>query len=161
MLNNYKDVVGFEGLYMISDGGEILSCKSSKILKPQKVGNGYAGVSLYKNGKQHSVRVHKLMAKTFLGESSMTVNHKDGDKFNNALSNLEYMSIGDNVRHYWDTAGAKRSHSVVMLSNSLEVLNIFKSIREAARESGAWYSCIVGAINDSSKTAGGFKWMRL
>lgn len=71
------------------------------VLSPGTKSNGYLSVSLHINGKQVSRYVHRLVAEAWLGEipPKMTVNHKDGNKSNNNLSNLEIMSQSDNNKH--------------------------------------------------------------
>ena len=111
---NWKDIPGFEGLYQVSDCGQVKSCErvvfSSKrgdqslkerILKPRLNTCGYHHVSLCKEGKVKNFLVHRLVALAFLeGNNSLTVNHIDECKTNNHVSNLEYLTQGDNLRSW-------------------------------------------------------------
>jgi hypothetical protein len=97
-----KDVLGYEGLYTIDDKGQVYSnYKGGRTLKKVLDPDGYETVCLHKDGKQRNQRVHRLVAKAFIGDndSSMSVNHKDGNKLNNAVDNLEWMTFADNNKH--------------------------------------------------------------
>lgn len=94
-----KSIVGYEG-YTINTNGEVRG-KSGKILKPSPCRRGYMRVWLYdSNGKRKEKYIHRLLAEAFIsGDKSLTVNHIDGNKTNNSLSNLEWISNEDNLRH--------------------------------------------------------------
>lgn len=103
---------GYEGLYEVSNLGRVKSLLPSKrfavpghILKPKRVGLGYVGVNLYKDGKGATISIHKLVMRSFVGEAppGMNVNHKDGVKKNNALTNLEYVTFASNSMHAFVT----------------------------------------------------------
>ena len=110
----FKDIPGFEGLYQASSEGYIKSlgrvhrCKNGhtrtslpKVMRGRgKSASGYR-VTLWKDGKQSEWLVHRLIALSFLGEppEGYTVNHIDGNRFNNRISNLEWLSLGDNIRY--------------------------------------------------------------
>lgn len=111
----WKDIPGFEGLYQASSTGCIRTHKdkttSSKKFKERhwkqrvlktrgKQNSGYR-VSLWKDGVVYDRLVARLVATTFLGEppEGFTVNHKDGNRFNNNIENLEWLSREDNIRH--------------------------------------------------------------
>ena len=89
--------------YFISDEGKVYSDKYNerKELSPRMTSNGYLYVNLCKNGKYKSVRIHRLVAKYFLKDYSdeLQVNHKDGNKLNNNVSNLEMVDRSGNMRH--------------------------------------------------------------
>lgn len=91
--------------YEINRNGEIFSSYTNKLMKYQIDRKGYFRVTLRKNNKAHTVLVHRLIAKAFLPteDYTQTVNHKDGNKLNNQLDNLEWMSLSDNVIHAYDT----------------------------------------------------------
>jgi HNH endonuclease/NUMOD4 motif len=112
-------VVGYEGLYEVSDAGRIRrvgraarsgngrggGARIGLIQKPQPRPGGYLSVQLWKDGKVRNFLVHVLVAKTFIGPApkGMEVNHDDGDKSNCALSNLEYLTRADNMKHAYRT----------------------------------------------------------
>lgn len=72
-----------------------------KIVNKRLMSKGYLAVFLHKDGVRQTFLVHRLVAITFLGNySDFTVNHKDGNKLNNHISNLEWLSLEDNIKHY-------------------------------------------------------------
>lgn len=104
----WKDVAGYEGFYSISSFGRAKSFyKGGKILKPTekgpiKFGKGYLIYTLHNiNGETKTFYAHKLVMESFIGgrPKGSQINHKDGDKHNNRLNNLEYVSPLENVRH--------------------------------------------------------------
>lgn len=114
----WKDIVNYEGYYQISDSGEVKSLSrrinngskngfisKERILKQTKnPNNGYMQVTLMKNRKKKVVYVHSLVAEAFLGENKKaTVNHKDGNKQNNHVLNLEYATYSENNQHAYNT----------------------------------------------------------
>lgn len=94
-----KDIPGYEGIYAASISGKIWSYYSKQWLKEIKEHTGYYTVSLYKDKKMKKWLVHRLIAITFLGEvpEGMNVDHIDGDKTNNELSNLQYLTVAQNT----------------------------------------------------------------
>lgn len=97
----WKPVVGYETHYEASSSGHIRRIATGRILRNAISPDGYCYVSLTVNGKSKVMTAHKVVATTFLGPrpDGCTVNHKDLNKENNAISNLEYLSQRDNVRH--------------------------------------------------------------
>ena len=104
----WKDIEGFEG-YQVSNQGNVRSLKKGKepkILKPYDNGYGYLKVDLYKNNKQYKKRVHKLVAEAFIPnttEGKTEVNHINGNKTDNRLINLEFVSRSENIKHAVNT----------------------------------------------------------
>lgn len=108
----WKDIQGFEGYYQVSSSGSVRSLdrydnrhhfRRGRILIPVINTDGYPTVHLHKNGKSHSVTVHRLVAASFLvlpdDSNIYEVNHIDCNKRNNAVSNLEYVTHLRNVQH--------------------------------------------------------------
>jgi hypothetical protein len=106
----WKPVVGFEGWYQVSDQGRIRRIRkgaNAKLSGPLlfSVGSrGYLICVLCKQGERKSVIVHRIVAMAFLGlpGSRKEVNHKDGNKTNNRVENLEWVTSGRNKQHGCD-----------------------------------------------------------
>lgn len=92
-----KEIVGFSD-YMVSDNGNIWSVKSKRWLKPQKNNSGYYTIGLSVSGNVTKKLIHRLVWETFIGiiPDGLEINHKDEDKSNNQLSNLELLSHKEN-----------------------------------------------------------------
>lgn len=95
----WKDIKGYEGLYQVSSWGNVKGKKG--ILKPYITEKGYLKVGLFKDGKNHKKRVNRLVAEAFIPNplNLPQVNHKDGNKKNNSVSNLEYCTNSENRNH--------------------------------------------------------------
>lgn len=98
----WRDVIGFEGIYSVSDRGDIRSAyRSKKILRPG-FARRYHFVALRKDGKSHYKTVHRIVCEAFIGpppSDSHYVNHKDGNRTNNAVENLEWVTPAENIQH--------------------------------------------------------------
>ena len=109
----WKAIPGYEGLYSITESGDVRSESrfihyatyrkgrktKSIILKPNIDKYGYKIVCLQRYRQRKYLKIHRLVALTFLGPSTLTVNHKDLDKTNNHVSNLEYLTAIENTEH--------------------------------------------------------------
>lgn len=88
--------------YSVSDSGEIKNNKTGRLLKIQKDGYGYSQISLYsaEHSKQpKTIKIHRAVLSAFCGESELQINHKNGIKSDNNLSNLEYCTAKENTIH--------------------------------------------------------------
>lgn len=87
--------------YCVSREGKIFSLKSNRFLKPFSDTAGYQYIECYKNGKKHKFSVHRLVATAFIEnpENKKEVNHKDGNKLNNTVENLEWVTPSENCVH--------------------------------------------------------------
>ena len=103
----FKDIEEYEGLYKVSNSVRIISLprvgtiKTIRELKQHKNRYGYMYVTLHKGGKAKRYSVHQLIAKAFIPnpDNLPQVNHKDGNKENNTISNLEWVSASENKLH--------------------------------------------------------------
>lgn len=96
----WKDIPNYEGLYQVSNLGKIKSNYNNKILKPSIDKFGYVRFSATKNKKQKTLRIHRLVKEIFDPISNfLQVNHKDGNKQNNKLNNLEWCTDSENKIH--------------------------------------------------------------
>lgn len=172
----WKDVVGYEGLYQVSSQGNIRSCEryvntsgggkrkiSSLILKKFKCPGGYLEVNLWKNNKQKTTMIHRLVAETFIPNplNFPEVNHKDESKENNCLDNLEWCTSKYNANY--GTRNKRmikdyRLKPVVMCSKNGQELKSFKSLGDVVRETGFDISAIIRACKGKQKTSYGYVW---
>jgi hypothetical protein len=99
-----KTIPGYED-YQVDTNGNVWSFKSGvkTAKKPSLRPNGYLSIMLFNNGKYKGYLVHRLIMLTFCGESNLQVNHIDGIKTNNNLTNLEYCTASENIRHAFKT----------------------------------------------------------
>ena len=104
---NWKPVVGYEGFYEVSDLGRVRNIKNRKntfvgrIRKPGFDKDGYHQMVLSKPGKRYSTRIHRLVLSNFIGPcpKGLQINHIDGNKGNNRLDNIEYVTPSENRLH--------------------------------------------------------------
>ena len=96
-----KDIKNYEGLYAVTPEGEVYSYKSKKFLKPGVNHKGYLFVNLCKNGKVECFRVHRLIAMAYIPnpDNLPQVNHRDENKTNNCLQNLEWCDSKYNANY--------------------------------------------------------------
>jgi hypothetical protein len=104
----WKPVKDYEGIYEVSDQGEVRRIKGGKgtrvgtCLKPKTSNRGYQEVCLCRSTKKKMHLVHRLVATAFFGDSDLQVNHKNFDKTDNRLSNLEWVTPEENMAHAID-----------------------------------------------------------
>lgn len=100
----WKDIPGFEGIYKISNFGNVHSIRYNKLIKISIGKRGYRVISLWYRGKGKTVAIHRLLALLFIpNELNLPcVNHKDGNKLNNDLNNLEWVTYSQNNQHAFD-----------------------------------------------------------
>ena len=104
--------------YNGSSEGRIMNVRTQKIQKPTLNKNGCLKVSLYKNGKHYSVKVHRVIAETFLGEHpGMDVRHKDNDYRNNRVDNLEWCTRSEIIKDAY-LKGTKKPRQPRLLKGS-------------------------------------------
>ena len=127
------NVKGFEGLYVITTCGRVWSVRRNIWLTPFYVGKGYATVRLCVDGSEKDIRVHRLVAEAFIPnvEGKPQVNHKNGKKRDNKVSNLEWVTARENSQHSSDM-GLNRTHKLsyykkVIVCNMFHLHNISKT----------------------------------
>ena len=101
----WKPIKGFEGLYDVSEAGQIRNAKTLQILKPNRIGKGYLIVHLRKDGKRHARYIHRLTAEAYVPNphNYPVVNHDDGNKANCHYTNLIWSTYSENNQHAYDT----------------------------------------------------------
>ena len=101
MMEEWRAVPGYEGLYEVSNKGNVRNVRRNTLLRLSKDCYGYIQVSLYKNGRRTGLRVHRLVTEAFLPnpDNLPEVNHKDEDKTNNRVENLEWCDHKYNMNY--------------------------------------------------------------
>lgn len=130
MQETWKDIKGYEGLYQVSTYGNVKRIYPKEYnLKPRINSSGYYIYVLYKNNKPAQLMAHRIVANAFIPnyKCKPQVNHIDGNKKNNNINNLEWVTGSENCRHAWKTGLSK--------------------VTEKMRESGKTYGKINGKIN--------------
>lgn len=147
MIEEWRDVVGYEGLYQVSNKGIVRSLlfNKVKILKQGRASNGYLFVNLWKDKKVKPHRIHRLVAEAFIPnpDNLPCVNHKDETRDNNTLENLEWcshsynMAYGTRAERCIATRNIRGCHSAekVVLQCDLHgnVIKEWKSLKELSR----------------------------
>lgn len=163
-VETFLPIVGYGG-YFVSDMGRIFSTKNHKghhpiFIKPANH-NGYRSVMLVDDsGKNKMFLVHTLVAECFIGPKpqGMDVNHKNENKSDNRVENLEYLSRRDNLNYGTHNArmSESKSHGVIVYDKQGKVVATFKSLKIASEVLRINHSNICGVVNGKRKTAGGF-----
>ena len=168
--------------YEIYEDGRIYSYKSNKFLKPFLTNTGYLMVHLYSGGKRNRIHVHRLVASAFIPNPKdyPIVNHKDEDKTNNRVSNLEWCTHRHNylygtaverkVKHtdYKSdkfkklayAAGRKRWVKISQYTIDGHFVAEFSNIKEASKATGICATTIMRTSRGRGKTAGNYIWKR-
>lgn len=160
MTETWKPVNGYEGIYSVSDKGRIKRDSTDKILKAGLDKGGYNIVSLSKYNKSHTEKVHRLVAKAFIEniDDLPAVNHKDENKTNNNVENLEWCTFRYNSaysRNLEKANSVTKKPIVCIKENSYE---FFMSVADASKSLGISRSAISNCLTGRVETAGGFQW---
>ena len=116
--------------YEVSDTGLVRHVKHKRILKSCPWG-GYGRVSVWVNGKHKVIKIAHLVARTYLGKSNLTVNHKNGIKSDDRVENLEYLTAGENVKHAFKN-GLRNDICMPIIIKGKK----YYSLREGQRKTG-------------------------
>ena len=163
----WKDIEGYEGLYQVSNMGRVrsLKYKNERILKPRKQ-SGYYKVLLY-NNETREYLIHRLVANAFIPnpDNLPQVNHKDEDKANNCVSNLEWCTQKYNSsygtrgkRISLKNTNGKKSKITLQYDINGNLIKEWKSTRDVERNLGFNQSYISKCCKNIIKTAYGYLW---
>ncbi len=153
----WRDVKGYEGYYQVSNYGRVKSLKrkrstgpkpgilKERILKGTLNGEGYRCVKLYKNGFKKTFKIHTLLADAFIPLKYWheCVNHKDGDKSNNRISNIERCTIQYNVIHAFEN---NLNHRLDIDEQVLRKLYVEKEL--PVKEIAEVFECCVKSVRN-------------
>lgn len=166
----WKDIKGFEGIYQVSNYGRIKSIiRYKRIMKTGLNRGGYLQICLTDSKhKKHTIRVHRLVAENFLEnrEEKQQVNHIDGNKLNNRVSNLEWCTQSENMQHAFGNnlihrGKGKESHrarAVNQYSINGDFIRKWDCISDASRYLKLKKNNISTCCRGKRKTAHGFIW---
>ena len=167
MIEIWKDIKGYEGLYKISNYGEVYSIRRGKLLKCKKGNHGYERVGLSKNGKTKLFLRHRLVAEAFIPNPNCLpqVNHIDEDKSNNRCDNLEWCDSKYNCNY--GSRNKKGSENRLNIDHTpkrvicLETKEIYDSMAQASKEIYNTDNAngISRCINKPNKAYKGYHWM--
>ena len=146
----WKDIPGYEGLYKASNLGNVKSLwfqsnlqnkkyYREKILKPKKSKNNCLRVDLWKNGEHKTWTIHRLIGITFLKNDKykkLTINHKDGNRLNNNVENLEWVTLAENIKHGFDKGLYSNQTKTKVINKHTKEEYIFTSMSKASKYIG-------------------------
>ncbi len=160
----WKDVVGYEGQYQVSDQGRVKSLlwRTPRIMRPWLANTGYACVTLGVRGEKSKLLVHRLVATAFLPNPNSSyrnqINHKNGVRTDNRVVNLEWCSNQENAIHSANVLGHETQH-VKRPVVCVETGEKFISVADAARRVGGINQNIVKCCQGKRHTHRGFHWV--
>lgn len=155
-----KEIPGFEGTYFVSDEGFVLNKDKRRMRPCVNSRTGYCQLNLRKDGRPMMRYIHRLVAEVFLNKPAGTceVNHKDGNKQNNAATNLEWVSRSTNMVHAYKN-GLRKTTRIAAYTKAGDFVRAFDSVRDACNFCGVSYNagisnCLIG----KTRTAHGYRW---
>ena len=175
MPEEWRDVVGFEGFYQISNYGRVKSLdrmqtviwNGKEVLKPikgriiaqSKQNGGYMMANLSASSRRREMTIHRMVAMAFIDNPQhlKEVNHKDGDKSNNAVWNLEWCDRSENLRHRARVLG-QRGNAVSV--RCVDTGKVYAAIKDAADAVGVTGAAIQIAMKKGQRS-GGYRWERV
>lgn len=169
----WKAIPNYEGIYEASSLGRIRTCEGKttftkrhgvrhwkqRIIKPkgQTYATGYR-VTLWKNGKPKDWLVARLVGMTFLGESNLTINHIDGNRFNNSVDNLEWCSLAENIRKGFETGLYHTQQKVKVIDKTTGEIKTFRSLTLACSYMQKGHGYITSCLQRGKTENQTYKW---
>lgn len=159
----WKDIPGYEGLYQASNLGNIRSlprnATKGKLLSFSKSKNGYYHIILSKNNNQKTFNVHRLIMLTFYGKSNLQIDHIDGNKQNNNLNNLEYVTNSENMKRAYKNGLLKfKKNKINQYDMDMNYIKTWYNAGKIEKELNINHSNIIKCCRNKRNNAGGFIW---
>ena len=148
--------------YEVNQFGEIRHKTRRKVLKPRSNNGGYQYVNFKINGKNTNFAVHRIVANAFIPNPKgyTEINHKDYDRTNNCVDNLEWVDSSQNKQHAYlkDENKSSRGKAVIQRSKDGTYIKTFETISKAAKEMNCSIAAISNCCLGRTKTSQGFLW---
>lgn len=169
-MEEWRDIEGYEGFYQVSDSGQVRSLdrvttngrkRKGRTLKQANRPNGYRFVVLSKGNVPKECSVHRLVSNAFIPnpEHKPNVNHIDGNKNNNHVENLEWVTQSENNLHRYrvlgETCGGRPNKKVMCTTTGI----VYASLSEAEKKTGVFAANISKTAKGKRNNAGGMKWV--
>ena len=162
-MNEWKDVKGYEGIYLVSNTGEIRSLKYNKNLKPFLTHWGYLRIVLNKDKKTKTTFVHRVVASAFIPnpDNKPQVNHIDGNKQNNRVENLEWVSDKENKIHGFKNGLFDNHYSIKIYQADLKgnIVKVWKSKKSLYDAKVISDTLLNKTLKSRNPIAKGFIWL--
>lgn len=162
-MEEWKDIANYEGLYQVSNFGEVKSLnynktKKEKILKQRKLPNGYCRITLVKSKKKSEFYIHSLVAQTFISNphNYKEINHINEIKDDNRVGNLEWCSHKYNLNY--GNRNKKYSKPIIQYNLNKNIIKEYDSATIASKITSINRNCIIACCRGKQKTAGNFLW---
>jgi HNH endonuclease/NUMOD4 motif len=169
-MTNWKDIVGYEGIYEVSDDGQIRTHKDKTTFSKkhgvrkwkqrvlvQKVGkDDSCRIELYKDRKSKTWLVHRVVALAFIPKvpGKDYINHLDGNRRNNRVGNLEWCNHKENNNHAFDNKLIKTANGIALYNNETRRIQYFRSMAKASEFLGKHHGFVSALLKRGEREHG-------